>query len=188
MKKLIFFALVLSQMSCDQWSVEKQNEEDEEKIVKYLKEHTYVNGSIGSLDDDDYKGSEPLYKKAVRDKDGLYYYEIAKGGGISPDDNDKVLVHYTGRYVSGFVFDDSTENGYPSEFTLSSGVVPGWKNGLQKMKSGIKNKSDEKYKSTGKAILLIPSQQAYGRYGYRNIPKNAILIFEIELIRVTRKD
>ncbi len=187
MKKLIFLLLILLQISCgDNWSIEQQNKDDEKAIVKYLKTHAYINGSIKYIDEDDRKTAESLYKKAIRDGDGIYYYEITKGKGISPDKDDKVLVNYTGQYVSELVFDDSTKTGYPTEFKLD-GVIKGWRTGIQKMKSGIKDKVTGKYKHTGKAILCIPSQQAYGKRGYGNIPANTVLIFEMELLDVTRR-
>ncbi len=48
-----------------------------------------------------------------------------------------------------------------------------WTEGVQKMKAG------------GKAVLVCPSDFAYGDMGRPTIPGGAALIFEIELLEIT---
>jgi FKBP-type peptidyl-prolyl cis-trans isomerase len=103
---------------------------------------------------------------------GLMIRTIEEGTGVSPAATDTVTVHYTGKLMNGDVFDSSVERGEPATFPLNR-VIPGWTEGLQKMKAG------------GKAELLIPSELAYGPRGAGNaIPPNSTLIFEVELISV----
>lgn len=103
---------------------------------------------------------------------GLMIRTIQEGEGTSPVASDTVTVHYTGKLMNGDVFDSSVERGEPATFPLNR-VIPGWTEGLQKMKEG------------GKAELLIPSDLAYGPRGAGNtIPPNSTLLFEVELISV----
>jgi FKBP-type peptidyl-prolyl cis-trans isomerase len=73
--------------------------------------------------------------------------------------------------VDGTVFDSSVQRGQPIEAPLNR-VIPGWTEGLQKIKQG------------GKIRLYIPSQLAYGDNGRPGIPPGATLIFDIELLDV----
>jgi FKBP-type peptidyl-prolyl cis-trans isomerase len=100
---------------------------------------------------------------------GLAYKVLTEGAGASPKSTDQVTVHYTGKLISGKVFDSSVERGQPATFPLNR-VIPGWTEGLQLMKKG------------GKSVFYIPSNLAYGERGAGGvIPPNATLIFEVEL-------
>ncbi|MCD4664799.1 MAG: FKBP-type peptidyl-prolyl cis-trans isomerase [Bacteroidales bacterium] len=102
---------------------------------------------------------------------GLYYIETVAGTGGSPVTNNKVQVHYEGKFLDGEVFDSSIERGEPIEFKLGLGeVIKGWDEGISYMKKG------------GKATLIIPSNLAYGEEGNTTIPGYSTLIFDVELI------
>lgn len=103
---------------------------------------------------------------------GLQYKIIEQGTGISPKENDTVVVHYKGTFLNGKVFDSSMDRGEPVEFPLNQ-VIKGWTEGLQLLKEG------------GKATLFIPSNLAYGTQGAGGvIGPNQTLIFEVNLIKV----
>ena len=102
---------------------------------------------------------------------GLQYKVIQAGTGKSPTAENTVKVHYEGSLTNGTVFDSSIQRGSPVEFGLGQ-VIPGWTEGLQLMKEG------------GKTRFFIPSELAYGAAGSRNIPPNAVLVFDVELIEV----
>lgn len=104
---------------------------------------------------------------------GLQYEVVTKGadGGKQPKSSSKVRVHYTGTKRDGTVFDSSVQRGEPAEFPLD-GVIKGWTEGLQLMREG------DKFRFT------IPSELAYGAQGPGPIGANAVLIFDVELIKV----
>lgn len=105
---------------------------------------------------------------------GLQYQIITEGpkDGASPDENDKVKVHYHGTLVDGTVFDSSVDRGEPIEFAVN-GVIKGWTEALQLMSKG------DKYK------IFIPSELAYGERGAGpKIGPNSALVFEVELLDV----
>ncbi len=108
---------------------------------------------------------------AVRSESGLIYLELKAGTGNSPKATDTVKVHYRGTLVDGTEFDSSYRRNEPAQFALN-GVVPCWTEGVQKMKTG------------GKAMLVCPSNLAYGDQGRPSIPGGATLIFEIELLEI----
>lgn len=111
---------------------------------------------------------KPEIKETVS---GLQYRVIKKGKGKSPRANDKVKVHYVGKLVSGLEFDSSYKRGKPAQFKVN-GVIKGWTEALMMMKKGSKWE------------IFIPPELGYGQKGVPGtIPPNAVLIFELELIK-----
>lgn len=100
---------------------------------------------------------------------GLQYRVERAGNGATPKMDDVVRVHYKGTLPNGDVFDSSYDRGQPIEFGLGQ-VIKCWTEGLQRMKPG------------GKAVLVCPSELAYGDGGRPSIPGGATLVFEVELL------
>ena len=87
----------------------------------------------------------------------------------------RVVVHYTGRFVDGKVFDSSLTKGEPFQFVLGSGqVIKGWDQGIVGMRVG------------GKRTITIPPELGYGPKDYGPIPGNSTLIFDVELLKVEK--
>lgn len=103
---------------------------------------------------------------------GLQYQVIKEGDGASPKATDTVKVHYRGTLLDGTEFDSSYSRNQPAQFPLNR-VIEGWSEGLQLMKTG------------GKYKLFVPSGLGYKEQGSgKDIPPNATLIFEVELLEV----
>ena len=110
--------------------------------------------------------------KVVTTKSGLQYQVLAEGKGATPVATDKVTVKYKGTLLDGTEFDNTDRHGGYATFPLNH-VIKGWTEGVQLMKIGAKYR------------FFIPSELAYGEEGAgRDIPPNATLIFEIELLKV----
>jgi len=108
----------------------------------------------------------------VTTESGLQIQVLREGSGNEPKAGDRVRVHYRGSLLDGTEFDSSYAREEPAVFELA-GVIPGWSEGLQRMKPG------------GKYRLWIPSRLAYGAEGAgRAIGPNALLVFEVEPIEV----
>ena len=99
--------------------------------------------------------------------------ELVKGQGPEAVRGKTVEVHYTGRLTDGTQFDSSV-GGAPFSFRLGAGeVIEGWDRGVAGMKVG------------GKRRLTLPPELGYGAAGAPpDIPPNATLVFEVELLAV----
>ena len=105
---------------------------------------------------------------------GTYYIIKRAGTGLPPKKGQTVRVLYRGTVLAtGKEFDSSAKHGNePIAFPLGVGqVIPGWDQGIAMLTKG------------SKAVLLIPSPLAYGPRGAgADIPANAVLRFEVELV------
>ncbi len=122
--------------------------------------------------------SPPVTKMIVRD--------TQIGSGAEATNHSSVVVHYTGwlydptaEKMRGKQFDssrgDDLNKPQPFQFVIGAHqVIPGWDQGIMGMKVG------------GTRVLIIPSDLAYGERGAGQglIPKNATLIFDIDLLDV----
>ena len=103
---------------------------------------------------------------------GLQYKVIKAGNGKSPAENSTVTAHYKGTLIDGTEFDNSYKRGQPAELPVS-GIIKGWTEALLLMKEGDIWE------------LYIPSELAYGETGRQpQIAPNAVLVFQVELIKV----
>ena len=103
---------------------------------------------------------------------GLKYIIVEAGDGPKPQPGTRIRAHYTGKFLSGRVFDSSVQRGEPFEFEVGMGrVIKGWDEALLDMQKGEKR------------ILVIPSHLGYGERGYPPvIPPQATLVFDVELV------
>jgi len=107
---------------------------------------------------------------ATKDLSRVYYIVGTEGTGSDVITNESTLIiKYTGRYLDGTSFDSSTDGTFST--TLNS-VIAGW--GLL-----------TKFKAGTKVRLFIPSDLAYGTGGHNSVPPNAVLDFDIEIVKVT---
>jgi FKBP-type peptidyl-prolyl cis-trans isomerase FkpA len=122
-----------------------------------------------------------LGQETITTESGLKYIDHKIGDGTEAAKGDTVEVHYTGWLYEdgkrGAKFDSSLARGKPYVFELGAGsVIRGWDEGVAGMKIG------------GKRELIIPPELAYGTRGYPGvIPPDAVLNFEVELLKVTKK-
>jgi FKBP-type peptidyl-prolyl cis-trans isomerase FklB len=100
---------------------------------------------------------------------GLQYKVLKDGTGPQPKEVDTVTVDYRGTLIDGTEFDSSYKRGQAATFPLN-GVIKGWTEGLQLMKTGSKYQ------------FFIPADLAYGKRAMGpDIAPNSTLIFEVEL-------
>ncbi len=100
------------------------------------------------------------------------YYKIADPGTGSPITVDSTVVaEYTGKLLSGVVFDKAVA-GSPATFSLSS-VIKGWQETIPRIKQG------------GTVRMIIPSSRAYGYEGSDGaIPPFSCLDFNVKVTDV----
>lgn len=103
---------------------------------------------------------------------GLQYKIIKPGSGKQPNRDDYVYVHYIGRLTDGTEISNTYQDKQASLIDLNA-VIKGWKEGILLMKEG------------GKWQFYLPPKLAYGNRSVgKQIPKNATLIFDIELVSI----
>jgi peptidylprolyl isomerase len=107
----------------------------------------------------------------------LVIKDLIKGTGAVATPASTVTVQYVGvLYKTGKQFDASWDDGsgQPVQFSLASGVIKGWTEGIPGMRVG------------GRRELIIPPSLAYGKKGAGSkIPPNSTLIFVIDLHAVS---
>ncbi len=136
--------IMLIASSCGTDDPERQAERDRKKILDYIRTHQLTAHELES---------------------GVFYVINSPGSGSFPTQTSTVSVSYTGKLLSGKVFD----TGIAQVFNLQQTIL-GFKYGIPMFNKGSKGK------------LLIPSGLGYGPNGTFSIPPNAVLIFEIEMI------
>ncbi len=115
-------------------------------------------------------------ERMTRTESGLYFQELRLGEGPEAGEGDRVAVHYAGWLPDGDLFDGIVPPADPMSFTLGEGeVIRGWDEGVRGMRAG------------GARKLVVPPHLAYGSRGVPGtVPRNATLVFQIELVEVTR--
>ena len=103
----------------------------------------------------------------------VYFAVYNEGPPKVAETGDKLSVYYTLWLEDGTQI-ESNVGGTPFKFTLGQGdVIKGWDEGLAGMKVGETK------------TLTIPPELAYGEAGSPpNLPPNATLTFEVELVAV----
>lgn len=96
---------------------------------------------------------------------------LTEGSGACPSAGNEVKVHYTGRLLTGEVFDSSKDRNELFTFKVGTGqVIKGWDQGIVTMKRGEV------------AILTCKPEYAYGPAGSPpKIPPFSTLEFEVEM-------
>ena len=120
--------------------------------------------------------------------EGIYVKHIKKGTGAKAKNGDKVKIHYTGQLLDGTYFDTSVEsvakenNLYnsgrkyePLEFVIGQGqMIRGFEIAARQLNKG------------GKAIVILPSNLAYGSRDMGIIKPYSPLMFTIELVDIIK--
>jgi len=143
---------------------DKSSNEDE---VTYLKRRVGVVGLYG-----------PITQKFTQAAVALWYVksplqteDISVGSGPVARQGNTVEIKYSGTFTDGKEFDSSSVS-----FTIGAGqVIKGLESGVLGMSVG------------GKRKVTVPPELGYGANGAPPaVPGNATLVFEIELLRISR--
>ncbi|MFP4367236.1 MAG: FKBP-type peptidyl-prolyl cis-trans isomerase [Bacteroidales bacterium] len=121
------------------------------------------------------------------ESNGLYFIPRNEGSGITPLNDDWVIISYTGKLVNNTIFDSTDEEIARKENVYSSSVIYGDRRmdfntfkvkgvyeGLRLMKEGAE------------ATLIIPSQLGYGSESSGIVPPYSTLIYDIKLVKVIK--
>ena len=104
---------------------------------------------------------------------GIRYTINKQGSGPKVEITDIVRLNYEGRFLDTGVVFDSGQIG-PKVFNAGWGLIEGWYHMVLEMYEG------DEY------TVYIPSKYAYGNRGSGSIPPNTVIVFDIDLIQVTK--
>lgn len=106
---------------------------------------------------------------------GLKILIKEEGTGKKVESGLLVQVHYSGYFVDGKMFDSSFNRGVPFEFRPGvDRVIAGWTEGIPMLREGTK------------AVLFIPYHLGYGDVARPGMPAKSDLIFEVEILKVSK--
>jgi len=106
---------------------------------------------------------------------GVQVESITPGDGVNfPKRGDTVEIHYVGTLLDGKKFDSSRDRKTPFVTKIGVGqVIKGWDEGVPQLSLGQK------------ALLRVTPDYGYGARGFAPvIPPNAVLVFEVELLKI----
>ncbi len=108
---------------------------------------------------------------------GLYYKILNRGKGETIKDGDEVVMEFVVTNIEGRVLDSTKDHGKPFEFAFKRGnFIEGCYEGLKYARKGTK------------IILYIPYELAYGENGSGIIEPKETLIFEVEILDITKAE
>ncbi len=107
---------------------------------------------------------------------GLQYRIIREGKGESPNEDDRIAMHFRSRTIDDVEFNSSYKHKAPIVIPMR-GVIPAWREALLKMKPGAKWE------------LFVHPDLAYGaREVGKNVGPYSTVIFELELVRIEKQE
>ena len=116
---------------------------------------------------------EQNFPNAKKTNTGIRYDILESGTGEKAKPGNMVSVLYVGRLLNGQTFDQVNDREKPFRFRVGRGhVIQGWDQILQLMRPG------------DKWVVIIPSELAYGSRGTGRVPRDATLVFMMELLAV----
>lgn len=111
---------------------------------------------------------------------GLKYYDVKVGGGLEAVKGSRVAVHYVAKWKGitfmtsrqGFGVGGGTPYGFDVGQSERGTVLKGLDIGVQGMRVG------------GQRLLIVPPELAYGKKGVQEIPPNATIELDVELLSI----
>lgn len=116
---------------------------------------------------------EEAREGAVKKESGLIFQSVIEGNGAQPLLTDRIKVHYRTTLIDGKEMESTYKAGKPDELVLNE-FMKCLVEGVQLMKQG------------GKARLICPPALALGKEGNGIIPPDATLVFDVELLEVSK--
>ena len=110
----------------------------------------------------------------IEPKYGIRYAIHRTGNGVSPEAGAYISTQYQGELLDGTIFDTSYDNNIPLDFTFGQGeLIVGFEMGISQL-----HENDS-------ATIFIPSIYGYGEREVGDIPANSVLIFGLDIRRIS---
>jgi arylsulfatase len=115
----------------------------------------------------------PAVGETITTASGLSYVFTKLGTGPRPQPGDMLVIHGIGRFPDGKEFWNTRTDGTPYEYTPGvDRVIRGFEEGMREVRDG------------DRIIITMKPELAYGERGNRDIPPNATLVFDYEILSV----
>jgi hypothetical protein len=117
--------------------------------------------------------ARPAVGETVTTASGLRYVFTKQGNGPRPETGDVMVIHGIGRFPDGKEFWNTRTDGAPYEYTPGvDRVIKGFEEGMREVREG------------DRVIITMTPDLGYGERGNRDIPPNATLVFDYEILAV----
>ena len=136
---------------------------------EYLRKKSAYEAAVTEAENKEFFSKNALKADVDTLPSGLQYTIIEEGSSEKIELTDTLLVNYKGTLLDGTVFDENDSTSFPL-----TGVIKGWQEGLTLVGEGAKVK------------LYVPSNLGYGPRGTAGIKPNSALIFEVEVLKVSK--
>jgi arylsulfatase len=115
----------------------------------------------------------PAIGETVTTASGLSYKFTEFGTGPRPNPGDVMVIHGIGRFTDGKEFWNTRTDGRPYEYSFAvDRVIRGFEEGMREVREG------------DRIIITMKPELGYGEKGNRDIPPNATLEFDYEVLKV----
>jgi FKBP-type peptidyl-prolyl cis-trans isomerase len=171
MKYIVFFALIVSLVSCNQAvdisTREKRNSSRNDSLIKFNQEFLVIENQY--IEDYIKRHSLQMQKTGT----GLRYQILKQGSGAKALAEKLVTINYTVSFLTGKVCYSSKLDG-PKSFRISrSTVESGLNEGILLLRVG------------DHAKFILPSHLAFGATGdHDQIPPRAVLVYDVEILEI----
>ncbi len=127
---------------------------------------TYSDDDLVTFDQQINNYIKKNHLKCNKTESGIYYEIEKEGKGDLIQYTDNVSFTYRGELLNGTVFDNQKK---PISFNVKD-LIAGWKEILLENKPGAK------------IFMIIPPNLGYGDNDLDDIPKNSVLVFNMEIV------
>jgi hypothetical protein len=117
--------------------------------------------------------ARPAVGETVTTSSGLSYVFTKLGTGPRPQPGDVMVIHGIGRFTDGKEFWNTRTDNAPYEYTPGvDRVIKGFEEGMREVREG------------DRIVITMKPELGYGERGNRDIPPNATLVFDYEILSV----
>lgn len=115
-------------------------------------------------------GEPSIDLSTYNDSSDFVSQTLIEGDGETVEEGDTIEVQYSGWLTDGTQFDSSWSRGQSTSFSMDSGVIKGFEQGLVGHTVG------------SQVLLIVPPDMGYGDDDYSTIPGGSTLIFVVDIL------
>ncbi len=162
--------MTTAELSAMQQEVMKQGQEKMQEVIKKKQTEFEEAGKKAKTEGESFLAKNKTAEGIKTTASGLQYQIITAGDGKKATNGDLLLVHMKGSTIDGTDLED-TFAGDPMQMVFDKGMLPAWREAISLIATG------------GRIKIWSPAKLAFGDKGiFPNVPPNAVMHFEIQLV------